>query len=128
MMKQIFISRTLALVFILIFTVHSNCIIGESGQFYFDVKNNRNNSIKLIYFWNLGYKHQTERMQKINPGETGSDGGFGRGEHLSDDLAYVIIKDNDDNEIMNLSGKALDDAFKLVVKEEYDYTYRLEVN
>ena len=38
------------------------------------------------------------------------------------------MKDHNDNEIMNLSGKALDDAFKLVVKEEYNYIYRLEVN
>ncbi len=128
MMKQTFISRTLVLVFTLIVLVCSGC---ESGQFYFDVKNNRNNSIKLIYSWiiyPLDDIHSGKFVIKINLGETGGDGGTGRREHLSDDLAYVIIKDHNDNEIMNLSGKALDDAFKLVVKEEYDYTYRLEVN
>ena len=126
MMKQTFISRTLALVCTLIFTVHSNCIIGESGEFYFDVKNNRNNQIQVIYSWDGS--HGGKFVIKINPGETGSDGGTGRREHLSDDLVYVIIKDHNDNEIMNLSGKALDDAFKLVVKEEYKFLYRLEVN
>ena len=128
MIKQTFISRTLALVFTLIVLVCSGC---ESGQFSFDVKNNRNNQIQFIYSWiiyPLDGSNSGKFVIKINPGETGGDGGFGRGEHLSDDLAYVIIKDNDDNEIMNLSGKALDDAFKLVVKEEYRFLYRLEVN
>ncbi len=127
-MKQTFISRTLVLVFTLIVLVCSGC---ESGHFAFDVKNNRNNQIQFIYSWiiyPLDGSNSGKFVIKINPGETDGDGGFGRGEHLSDDLAYVIIKDHNDNEIMNLSGKALDDAFKLVVKEEYRFLYRLDVN
>ncbi len=99
MMKQTFISRTLVLVFTLIVLVCFGC---ESGSFSFRVKNNRNNSIKLIYSWiiyPLDGSNSGKFVIKINPGETGGDGDFGRGEHLSDDLAYVIIKDHNDNEI-----------------------------
>ena len=128
MMKQTFISRTLALVFTLIVLVCSGC---ESGQFYFDVKNNRNNSIKLIYSWiiyPLDGSNSGKFVIKINPGETGGDGGFGRGEHLSDDLAYVIIKDNDDNELMNLRGEALENAVTIEIDDENHVHYRLDVN
>ena len=41
---------------------------------------------------------------------------------------YVIIKDNHDNELMNLRGEALENAVTIEIDDENHVHYRLDVN
>ena len=47
---------------------------------------------------------------------------------ISELLNYLIIKDSNGAEILNLRGETLDAAFKVVEEDEYFITYRLDVN
>ena len=69
-----------------------------------------------------------EKTININPNSMSSIGGTAKVKPISEYLDYLIIKDKNNNNIMNLSGNTLDSAFKIVEETEYHITYRLDVN
>ena len=60
--------------------------------------------------------------------EHGLDPHLSSKKRVSELLNYLIIKDSNGAEILNLRGETLDAAFKVVEEDEYFITYRLDVN
>ncbi len=68
--------------------------------------------------------------RKLQPNQKshGIDPHLDSKKRVSELLNYLIIKDSNGAEILNLRGEALDAAFKVVEEDEYFITYRLDVN
>ena len=58
----------------------------------------------------------------------GSDIHLDSKKKVSELIDYMIIKDANGTELLNLRGEALDSAFRVVKETEYSITYRLDVN
>ena len=69
-----------------------------------------------------------EKIININPNSMSFISDSGKAKPISKSLFYVVVKNTNSNEILNLSGEALDNAFR--VEEETDslIVYRMDVN
>ena len=105
-----------------------NCIVGDDTTSIL-VYNRRNSNILLRYkYSDSGDFNFSEEKLEVKPHDMTAIGGTAKVKPISEYLDYLIIKDKNNNNIMNLSGNTLDSAFKIVEETEYHITYRLDVN
>ena len=96
---------------------------------YLDIYNNRNDDISAYYKLHLFEREDIpEKRLNIQSRKMSGIGDTGLYDPLSKTVNYLIIKDSNGTELMNLRGSSLDNAIKLVSKDEDHILYRLDVN
>ena len=125
-MRRISIFQVTFHILTLMSFVYFSCI-KESGFSSFILKNNTSNQIKMTYSYDG--TTNTEHTHEVAPAKVvgGGSASF-KVKHISDFITYLIIRDDNNNEIMNISGQALDSVFKVIKETEDSIEFRLDVN
>ena len=104
------------------------CFFGDP-QTVLSIYNHRSDSITVYYRHTFDVRDGIpEGKLNIQSGKKNSIGESGLYEPLSKSVSYLIIKDSNGTEIMNLRGPSLDAAVRLVSKKDgVSIFYRLDV-
>lgn len=122
------LTKKLLIIFPLLGIAFFQCPFGDP-QTELAIYNNRNEDI-FVYYKKEFYDREKipEKKLDIQKGKMSGIGDSGLAEPLSKTIIYLIIKNSSGLELMNLRGADLDNAVKLVSKDEDHITYRLDVN
>ena len=111
----------------LIWIAFAQCFFGDPRT-RLGIYNNRSDNISVYYkyhvFDEVGI---SEKKLDIKSGKMSGIGDTGLYAPLSKTVNYLIIKDSNGTEFMNLRGSGLDEVVKLVSKDKHHITYRLDV-
>ena len=111
----------------LIWITFAQCPFGDP-QTGLDIYNNRSDNISVYYMHIFDERDGIpEGKLNIKSGKMSGIGDTGLYEPLSKTVSYLIIKDSNGVEFMNLRGSTLDQAVKLVSKDKHHITYRLDI-
>ena len=104
------------------------CSFGDSRT-RLSISNNKSGTIFIYYMYTFDERDGIpESKLNIRSGEISSIGKSGLYEPLSKTVSYLIVRNSNEIELMNLRGSSLDNAVKLVSKDEDHILYHLDVN
>ena len=120
--------KKILIIFSLLGIAFFQCPFGDP-QTGLDIYNNRNDNIS-VYYMHIFDKRDgiPEGKLDVQNGEMDGIGKSGLYEPLSKTVSYLIVRNSNEIELMNLRGSSLDNAVKLVSKDEDHILYRLDVN
>ena len=123
-MKKIF---KIFLLFLILLALNLGCPIEYTVETF--VYNMRRETIEICTQGVLS-RSSEPLCSKIEPNDKrhGIDPHLKSKSRVSEIIDYMIVKDNNDVELLNLRGEALDRAFRIVEETDHHILYRLDVN